>query len=336
MNGSYIQALETKARWSKWIEGEGQMTVPPKARAVLPAYEHVLHTPDTHFMNAKFCDLVDHARKTVPDDLRFEMPWAHSKWGWLWLETPFECPRFLVSDEVAENARKIWNREMPNAPFEPVADMPAEMKKLRVKIRAVGWMPVGKISTLSDGRRYGATGEGGGTAFLLFHELGKDGFGMWSYFTLMDGDKVIDRIRAFEATATKEGGAYQKDRETNELHEIRWIYTAFYLMAQKLAVEVRVPTDRATKRRAEREGRTVPDTIKVVSLRRLEAARLKTQQTEKEPVEWHWQWEVRGHWRNQYYRAANEHRPVFVEAYIKGPEDKPLKNPGQKLFAAVR
>ena len=36
-------------------------------------------------------------------------------------------------------------------------------------------------------------------------------------------------------------------------------------------------------------------------------------------IDWNWQWEVRGHWRNQFYAATNTHKPVFVEAYMKGP-----------------
>lgn len=34
---------------------------------------------------------------------------------------------------------------------------------------------------------------------------------------------------------------------------------------------------------------------------------------------------VRGHWRNQWYPSEERHKPVFVEAYIKGPEGAPLR-----------
>jgi hypothetical protein len=45
---------------------------------------------------------------------------------------------------------------------------------------------------------------------------------------------------------------------------------------------------------------------------------------------------VRGHWRNQFYPVENVHRPVFIESYIKGPPDKPIKPLGHKIFKAVR
>lgn len=273
-------------------------------------------------MNKKFCSLVDHARRTVPDELEFDVSWLMTRTGWLFVEEPFTCPNFLLNDDVVKKAQAL---------------KPGVDTKIDIKISAVGWLPVGKITELKDGRRYGEygaeAGEGLGGSFLCFHELG-EGFGFWSYFTFANGEKLIDRIRSFEKTATKEGGAYKNDRISDELHEIRWTYTAFYLMSQKLAVQVRADVDRSTKRRASRENRRVPDSIKVISLRKLETARKEV--AEHKQVDWQWQWEVRGHWRNQFYPAANEHRPVFVEAYLKGPDDKPYKAPGQRLFVAVR
>ncbi|GAI71048.1 unnamed protein product [marine sediment metagenome] len=52
-------------------------------------------------------------------------------------------------------------------------------------------------------------------------------------------------------------------------------------------------------------------------------------------VEWACQWIVGGHWRNQWYPSKHEYRPKYIASYIKGPEDKPLRNPG-RLFAVVR
>jgi hypothetical protein len=331
MNSSYVQALETKARWLNWLRKErvvdlstNESDATSGAYMILDAYEKSLATPDTHFMNRKFCELVDHARMSVPDDLKFDISWTHYRSGWLWLEKPFLTPKFVLNEQFRETAKIMHPQH--------------EIKEIDVEITAIGWLPAFNVQTLSDGRRVSREGQGAsGTMFLLFHPLRNGrGFGMWSYFTLMDGDLVLERIKAFEHAAEKEGGNYDDNRETDMLHEIRWIYTAFHLMAQKLAVEVKIHPDRAQRKRAAREGRQ-PESITVVSLRKLEAAREQAQLAgEHEPVEWHWQWEVRGHWRNQWYAAAQEHRQVFIEAYIKGPENKPLKDPGKKLFAAVR
>lgn len=112
-----------------------------------------------------------------------------------------------------------------------------------------------------------------------------------------------------------------------------WVYAAFHLMAQRMSVTVNQKVDRAVRRRAEKTGETAPEIVKVITLRRMAEARRREA---PDDVNWRWQWEVRGHWRNQFYPSENVHKPVFVEAYIKGPTDKPFKSPGLKLFAAVR
>lgn len=56
-----------------------------------------------------------------------------------------------------------------------------------------------------------------------------------------------------------------------------------------------------------------------------------------EPIEWSCQWVVRGFWRQQACGPnLSERRPVFVLPYIKGPADKPLKAPADRVFAVVR
>ncbi|QQQ77404.1 hypothetical protein IOD16_02355 [Saccharothrix sp. 6-C] len=36
-------------------------------------------------------------------------------------------------------------------------------------------------------------------------------------------------------------------------------------------------------------------------------------------------WTVRGHWRNQWYPSRAEHRPVWINPHVKGPDDAPLR-----------
>lgn len=106
-------------------------------------------------------------------------------------------------------------------------------------------------------------------------------------------------------------------------------------MAQRLAITVQHPVDRHTHHRAAREGQTAPSFIRVITLRRLEADRQRAGSAGEAP-DWQWQWEVRGHWRNQWYPSEGIHKPKFIEAYLKGPEGKPLKPGATKLFAARR
>ena len=316
MKSEYIKALEIRVQWLQWAIEEGYLSHAPDV--VLNNYSKNLKVGDTFFMNKNFCSLVEHARLTVPDELVFDSNWLQSKYGWLWIEEPF-----VVPDIEAKESQSLYK----------LVD--------HVKISAIGWMPIPEGLKTEKGfsGREGRIAGPGATHFLMFqdfnlHKPGVRGFGCWSYFMLMDGDKLLERIHQFEESTGIDEGKYKIDRSSDMLHEIRWVYAAFYLMAQRLSVNIHHKTDRSTKRRGIREDRPVPDFIRIVSLRRLEADRKREGAVEK--VEWQWQWEVRGHWRNQWYSSEGIHKPKFVEAYIKGPQDKPLKPPGHKLFVAVR
>ena len=74
--------------------------------------------------------------------------------------------------------------------------------------------------------------------------------------------------------------------------------------------------------------------IKIIQLRRRSPA---TNGLEPQSRDYSCRWLVRGHWRNQFYPSSKSHRPRFIPAYVKGPDDKPLKQPAKvSLFAVVR
>jgi hypothetical protein len=92
----------------------------------------------------------------------------------------------------------------------------------------------------------------------------------------------------------------------------------------KVAAREPVLLPRSTRRRAEREGRTLPK-IEQVVLRRRESGT-----GGGEGRDWSCQWVVRGHWRQQWHGPNKPKEPAFVEAYVKGPADKPLRLPTEK------
>lgn len=316
-SGAYTTAIEQRMRWLRWAKdvAAGKFRGTSVANA-LPMYERVLEAGDTFYMNKPFCDLVDHARRTVPDNLEFDPMWLQSQQGFLWLETHFAVP--------------------------PISKHP-EIAAVKLQIRAIGWfqIPAGTEVTTSEGIKV-VRGEHSIeiVCFQDFQAINPDaqGFGCWSYFTLVPGHRCLDRIHAFERLAVDtDEGHYIKGRESDELHEIRWVYSALYLMAQKLATTVS-KTDRPLRRRMEREKHPpeFPPMVRIITLRRLEIARERAEAGMARHVDWQWQWDVRGHWRNQYIPGSDERRPVFIESYIKGPADKPLKPPGHKLFIGKR
>jgi hypothetical protein len=78
---------------------------------------------------------------------------------------------------------------------------------------------------------------------------------------------------------------------------------------------------------------TAEPIIKVIQLRRRSTA---TNGDESVSVDYSCRWLVRGHWRNQFYPGSKSHRPRYIQPYVKGPDDKPLKPTKSSLFAVVR
>jgi len=75
--------------------------------------------------------------------------------------------------------------------------------------------------------------------------------------------------------------------------------------------------------------------IQIIYLRRREQHPILSDGTHN-PVDWSCQWLVHGHWRNQFHPSDNSHAPVFIQSYVKGPEDKPFKASQQSIYATVR
>lgn len=332
MRPECIEAVETRTEWLRWAlspKGRGMFEIrdsqnPPAplwedakdGEIVRGEYARALATADLFVMVAPFCRLVEHARASTPPDLAFDARWLHAPAGWLWLAEPFRLPAIAASVTVPEIAK---------AP--PVG------------IRAVGWAPIppGTGIRRNDGTLYQARA---GLYHLTF--FGEPisgapwfvGFLPWSYPVLRDGDRLANRISEFEQDHANCGGADRYLNAPTAAHEVTWFYTACYLMAQRLAIRVHDPVERHSRRRAEREGVRPPDAVTLVTLRRLEADRRR--EGGERDVDWQWQWEVRGHWRNQWYPSEGIHKPAFIEAYIKGPPEKPLKPSAGKLFVAAR
>ncbi len=312
MKASYLRALEKQAEWAYTATHK-----PPEIRDdtsaeslafTIAASRHVFRVSETLYMNGQFCDLVDHARRTVPDDLEFEESWVPCPFGFMWLETPFTVPHLSYDAGAAALDQAT--------------------------IRAVGWMK------LSDCAFYTPVGEVpmdslDGYMFLCYLET-PDGFAVWSNFHLKQGEKVLDRLRLFETNSYSGGDEmpYRPGKENDELHEIRWVYTALHLMAQRLTIVSEQQTSPLAKGMARRKGRNLNPFLKVVSLRRMEYDRQK-EQGQHSDREYHWQWLVRGHWRRQPFKDGL-YKNIFIEAFVKGPQNMPFKQPTHTLFVAMR
>lgn len=108
--------------------------------------------------------------------------------------------------------------------------------------------------------------------------------------------------------------------------------TMVAFLEQRILLSPRFTADRASRRRIKKARQSpVSGEIRVVRLRHM----AYHGEGGDRDAQWACQWIVRGHWRNQWHPSQKEHRAKWIAPYVKGPEDKPLREPG-RLFAVVR
>lgn len=80
---------------------------------------------------------------------------------------------------------------------------------------------------------------------------------------------------------------------------------------------------RGERRAAERAGQEAPD-VTFVALRHAEPPKVTSGQADAAQVEWMHRWVVSGHYRAQWYPSESAHHVIYIEPYLKGPENAPL------------
>lgn len=106
----------------------------------------------------------------------------------------------------------------------------------------------------------------------------------------------------------------------------RFMFSLWSIMAQPIATPVSETPNRDYRRRWERAVGTPPNygDVRVVTLRRSQSGGGPEETDEEWGREWSHRWVVRGHWRKQWYPSEGVHRMKWIDAFVKGPDDKPL------------
>lgn len=66
--------------------------------------------------------------------------------------------------------------------------------------------------------------------------------------------------------------------------------------------------------------------VQIIHLRRKESVEDPgVRPADSKAIEWSCRWVVKGFWRNQYYPGRGVHEPKWIDPFVKGPADKPLK-----------
>ncbi|MEU1434007.1 hypothetical protein ABZ438_07900 [Streptomyces sp. NPDC005786] len=105
---------------------------------------------------------------------------------------------------------------------------------------------------------------------------------------------------------------------------------AWLLMRQPLAESSEVLPNRAVRKRLSRMGYE-PALVRLIELRRPRTASGEMGGGR----EYHHQWIVRGHWRQQWHPKRQVHRPVWIAPHVKGPDGAPLIG-GEKVNVLKR
>lgn len=154
-----------------------------------------------------------------------------------------------------------------------------------------------------------------GVAWLIdrdyFGEHGGFGVGNTNYRS------VMPRLWPIEVQLWNEP---PKEGEVVPTYGRPFLKSAWRLMQQTLASTTEATFDRATRRRLQRQDITASP-VRIVTLRHTTKEQHQTSAAERE---YHHQWIVRGHWRQQYYPSRDVHRPLWIAPHVKGPEGKPL------------
>lgn len=145
---------------------------------------------------------------------------------------------------------------------------------------------------------------------------------------------VGESLQDWKVSIVRHAGEINADAKEWEpfYDDLRLFGTMLSFIQQRIMVSTRLTVSRATRKRAMRAYRLSEPDVNVVKLRAVVA---RKHEGEGEPVEWQCRWIVRGHWRDQWYPSMKKNQPIFISPYIKGPEDKPLRDP-KRLFAVVR
>lgn len=145
---------------------------------------------------------------------------------------------------------------------------------------------------------------------------------------------VGETLKDWKLDAVREAGELNADvKELGDSYEsIRLFGAMVSFIQQRILVPSRWSVSRATRRRVQYAR---PETNPSVNVIKLRSIIHHTHKGDGEPVDWSCRWIVHGFWRDQWYPSISRHQPIWISTYIKGPDDKPLRNPG-RLFAVVR
>jgi len=310
--------------WSKAL-GERTLEMMPDVMR-----RHI-RVASTYHVSADMVTLVERAAIRLNDDDTYDVSSPPTPAGFAVLDRPLS-----VGD--------VWGNEM--------------------LVHAVAWGPMKVISVRDpeDSRRYRETGvierdvldhDGNevsdATLFVMYNDVNRrpdfyaakileeigerryrESFGHLSLIgaeLLKDGSQVGPRTvdpKRLPLSQLQQDQRWDTEKPRPFTNSFRLMLAMFELMTQRVTTTARRPAAKTTRKRAAREGMASGE-VTVVTLRR-HSVPDPDRERESREVDWSCRWVVDGHWHR--YRVGPGRagvRRMWVDDYVKGPDDKPLK-----------
>jgi hypothetical protein len=239
----------------------------------------------------------------------------------LQLATPFFVSSEII--QVLHNSMGDFPKDLPFDSFWPEVNMgwahmetpfmiPFDKEPDELECKALLWVPQpGEDKRLSVVFFGGSIG-GAYSAALRF----------WAV-QILQPDATIANSLEDESMAESRFG----------LFGVRFLAVFFSFLRQKLVSLQGQRAPRPARKRFWRITQTEAPLVRVIQLRRREVR--GKENGHGEPRDWSHRWIVSGHWRKQWYSSRHRHEPLFIDSYVKGPDDKPLKARRVNLYAVV-
>jgi len=141
------------------------------------------------------------------------------------------------------------------------------------------------------------------------------------------GVEQKDNSLDYNRLSDKAWEEYKEKIITNPTNVVRILHAYWLLMSQSIVEQSKEKGDRAQRRRLEREN--CPTEVVVIQFRKRKYYNERGEETEEsKKIDWSHRWLVGGHWRWQPYKdpisKGEIKKRIWINPYVKGPEDKPL------------
>lgn len=155
----------------------------------------------------------------------------------------------------------------------------------------------------------------------------------WPLAGLVEDDKGMNNPEAFAkalSLSPDEMTNFQANADEATRTIRKFLLSFFAFISQTISsVETVLPSRGLRKHSPIPQDRQL---IRIVTLRK----RAVGPAGQERHIDYQHRWMVQGHWRNQYYRSTRSHSPIFIAAYIKGPDGKPLLTPRTPILDVSR